>query len=155
MKKLFLTMCVALLSLGAYAQQGAATIGVHGAFVLENNKNVGIGANIGYEFVENLRGVAEFDYYFKKDHVTGWEVDVNGEYLFRLAGGKFAVYPLVGVNVFGQKLEGFSGDSKVGLNLGGGVEIPVASTVALKVEYTYKTQWDGCSFLKAGVVIPF
>lgn len=155
MKKLFLTLCVALISLGASAQQGTATFGVQGSYMLDGNNNFGLGANIGYEFVNNVRGVAEFDYYFKKDYVSAFEVDASIEYLLRLAEGKITLYPLVGVNLFGSKAEYGGSDSKVGLNVGAGVEIPVTPNVAVKVEYNYKTQYDGASFLKAGVVIPF
>jgi len=155
MRKLFMTLCVALISLGASAQQGTATFGAHASFLLQDNKNIGIGANIGYEFIDNVRGVAEFDYYFKKDYVTAWEVDANVEYLLRLAEGKFTIYPLFGLNVFGAKVEGLDSNSKLGVNIGGGIEVPVASSVAIKLEYNYKTQGTGGSFLKAGVVIPF
>ena len=158
MKKLFFVISMMLMSVATFAQQGTCTAGAHASFLLEDNKNIGIGAFVGYEVIDNVRGVAEFDYYLKKDHVSGWEVDVNAEYLFKLADGKFTVYPLVGINLFGQKVE-FMGasdsDSKLGLNIGGGVEFKLMPSLALKCEYNYKTQYDGASFLKAGVVIPF
>ena len=72
-----------------------------------------------------------------------------------MAEGKFTIYPLFGLNVFGAKTDGFEGKSKLGVNIGGGIEVPVASSVAIKLEYNYKTQGNGGSFLKAGVVIPF
>ena len=155
MKKLFLTLCVALISLGASAQQGTCTFGIQGSYMLNGNNNFGLGANIGYEFVDNFRGVAEFDYYFKKDYVSGWEVDANVEYLLRVANNKFTIYPLLGMNVFGAKSEYGGSDSKVGVNVGAGFEFPVTEKLAIKVEYNYKTQGDGGHFLKAGVVIPF
>ena len=158
MKKLFFVISMMLMSVATFAQQGTCVAGAHASFLLENNKNIGIGALVGYEVIDNLRGVAEFDYYLKKDYVSGWEVDVNAEYLFKLADGKFTIYPLVGVNLFGQKVE-FMGasesDSKLGMNIGGGVEFKLLPSLALKCEYNYKTQYDGASFLKAGVVIPF
>ena len=158
MKKLFFVVCMMLMSVSTFAQQGTCTAGAQASFLLENNKNIGIGAFVGYEFLDNVRGVAEFDYYLKKDYVSGWEVDLNAEYLFKLADGRFTIYPLVGVNLFGQKVEimGVSdSDSKLGLNIGGGVEFKVLPSLSLKAEYNYKTQYDGASFLKAGVVIPF
>lgn len=158
MKKVLFVMCMMLMSVSAFAQQGKMTVGVHGALLLQDNKNFGIGANIGYEVINNLRGVAEFDYYFKKDYTSGWEVDLNAEYLLRLADGMFTIYPLVGVNLFGQKFKYESiseSDSKIGMNIGGGVEFKVIPSLALKCEYNYKTQYSGASFLKFGVVIPF
>ena len=157
MKKLFFVICMMLMSIGAFAQQGTCTAGAHVSLLLQDNKNVGIGALVGYEVIDNVRGVAEFDYYFKKDLVSSWEVDLNAEYLFRVAEGKFTIYPLVGINLFGAKVDlpGADGDSKLGMNLGGGVEIPIVSNIAVKCEYNYKTQGNGGSFLKAGIVIPF
>ena len=155
MKKLFFVICMMLMSVATFAQQGTCTAGAHASFLLEDNKNVGIGAFVGYEVIDNVRGVAEFDYYFKKDYTTAWEVDANVEYLLRLAEGKFTIYPLFGLNVFGAKVEGLDSNSKLGVNIGGGIEVPVASSVAIKLEYNYKTQGTGGSFLKAGVVIPF
>ena len=158
MKKLFFVISMMLMSIGAFAQQGTCTAGAHVSLLLQDNKNVGIGALVGYEVIDNVRGVAEFDYYFKKDYASGWEVDLNGEYLFRLADGMFTVYPLVGVNLFGWKFD-YAGhsdsDSKLGLNIGGGVEFKVMPSLSIKAEYNYKTQYNGYSLLKFGVVIPF
>ena len=157
MKKLFFVICMMLMSVATFAQQGTCTAGAHASLLLQDNKNVGIGVLVGYEVIDNVRGVAEFDYYFKKDLVSSWEVDLNAEYLFRIAGGQFTVYPLVGINLFGSKIDipDVDGKSKLGMNIGGGVEFKLMPSLALKCEYNYKTQGDGASFLKAGVVIPF
>ena len=83
MKKLFFVICMMLMSVSTFAQQGTMTVGAHGALGLNGNKNFGIGANIGYEVIDNVRGVAEFDYFLKKDYTTQWLVQLNAEYLFR------------------------------------------------------------------------
>jgi opacity protein-like surface antigen len=160
MKKLFFVICMMLMSVGAFAQQGKMTIGAHGALGLNGNKNFGIGANVGYEVIDNVRGVAEFDYFFKKDYVSQWLVQVNAEYLFRVADGKFAIYPIAGINLFGFKWDAdlmgaSSSDSKLGMTIGGGVEYQLLENLGLKVEYNYLTQYDGASLLKFGIVIPF
>ena len=158
MKKLFFVICMMLMSVSTFAQQGTMTVGAHGALGLNGNKNFGIGANIGYEVIDNVRGVAEFDYFLKKDYTTQWLVQLNAEYLFRVADGRFAIYPLAGVNLFGWKTDvlGVSAsDSKLGMTVGGGVEFKLIENLALKCEYNYLTQYDGASILKFGVVIPF
>ena len=154
MKKLFFVICMMLMSVATFAQQGKMTIGIHGDYMIDSPKNFGFGANIGYEVIDNVRGVAEFNYFLKKDHVSAWNVDVNAEYLFR-AGEAFTIYPLAGISLLGWSWEGGGSDSKLGLNLGAGVEYQLSSNLALKAEYNYKTQYDGGSFLKFGVVIPF
>ena len=141
------------ISMASFAQQGKTTVGIHGDYLIDEPNNFGIGANVGYEFLNNVRAVAGFDYLLKKDHVSYWNTEFNAEYLFRFAE-KFAVYPLAGIDLFGISVEGNS-DSKLGLNLGAGLEFDVASGVALKAEYTYRTQYDGISLLRFGVVIPF
>lgn len=156
MKKLFVIACMMIASVSAFAQAGKCTLGVHGAYMLDDPNNFGIGAQAGYELIDNLRGVAEFNYYLKKDNVSYWNVEVNAEYLFKF--GALAVYPLAGVDLTGWSVD-FNGnstsDSKLGLNLGAGVEYWLSSSLALKAEFNYKTQYDGFSVLKAGVVIPF
>ena len=154
MKKLFFVFCMMFISMASFAQQGKTTVGVHADYLIDDPNNFGIGANVGYEFLNNVRAVAGFDYLFKKDFISYWNAEFNAEYLFRL-GEKFSIYPLAGIDLFGISVEHGGNDSKLGLNLGAGVEFDVASGVALKAEYTYKTQWDGISQLRFGVVIPF
>lgn len=157
MKKLFFVICMMLMSVSTFAQAGKMTIGIHGDYMIDSPKNFGFGANVGYEVINNVRGVAEFNYFLKKDHVSFWNVDVNAEYLFRV-GDAFTIYPLAGLALLGSKVDsdyGGASDSKLGLNLGAGVEYQISSNLALKAEYNYKTQWNGSSYLKFGVVIPF
>lgn len=154
MKKLFFVICMMLMSVATFAQQGKMTVGIHGDYMIDSPKNFGIGANVGYEVINNVRGVAEFNYLFKKDYVSYWNVEVNAEYLFKV-GDAFTIYPLAGIDLLGISVEGGGSDSKMGLNLGAGVEYQLSSNLALKAEYNYKTQYDGWSLLKFGVVIPF
>ena len=154
MKKLFFVICMMLMSVATFAQQGKMTVGIHGDYMIDTPKNFGIGANVGYEVINNVRGVAEFNYFFKKDYVSYWNVEVNAEYLFKV-GDAFTIYPLAGIDLLGISVEGGGSDSKMGLNLGAGVEYQLSSNLALKAEYNYKTQYDGWSLLKFGVVIPF
>lgn len=153
MKKLFMIACMMLASTSLFAQQGKCTIGVHGAYMIDEPNNIGVGVNAGYEVIDNLRGVAEFDYFLKKDDVSFWDVTLGAQYLFKL-GGSFVVYPTLGVDLLGIKGHSES-DSKIGLNIGAGAEYWLSPSLALKAEYNYKTQWDDSSYLKLGVVIPF
>lgn len=167
MKKLFMIACMMLASTAMFAEKGATTVGVHGAYIIDSPNNIGVGANVGYEIIDNLRGVAEFDYFLKKDNVSFWDVNLGAQYLFKLSDA-LVVYPTAGIDLLGSKVDipevsyggvtvggGSSSDSKIGLNIGGGVEYWLSSSLALKAEYNYKTQWDGGSYLKVGVVIPF
>ena len=130
------------------------TLGFHGNYMIDKPNNIGVGANVGYEFMKNVRGVAEFNYFLKKDYVSYWNTSVNAEYLFR-AGDALTIYPLVGVDLLGFSVEDAGSDSKLGLNVGAGIEYKLSDNLALKAEYNYKTQWDGSNYIKVGVVIPF
>ena len=121
MKKLFFVICMMLMSVATFAQQGKMTVGIHGDYMIDSPKNFGIGANVGYEVINNVRGVAEFNYFLKKDGVSYWNVEVNAEYLFKV-GDAFTIYPLAGIDLLGISVEGGGSDSKMGLNLGAGVE---------------------------------
>ena len=99
MKKLLFVICLVLVSASSFAQKGKTTIGLHGNYMIDSPNNLGIGANIGYEFINNLRGTAEFNYFFKKDYVSFWNLEANVAYLFRVADGKLILYPLAGVDV--------------------------------------------------------
>ena len=61
MKKFFILICMTLISASSFAQQGKTSVGIHGNYMIDSPNNVGIGANIGYELIDNLRGVAEFN----------------------------------------------------------------------------------------------
>lgn len=155
MKKFFILICMTLISASSFAQKGKMDVGLHANYMLDSPNNIGVGANIGYELIDNLRGVAEFNYFFKKDYVSYWNLEANVEYLFRLADNKLIIYPLAGLDFLGASVEGGGSSSKLGLNLGAGIEFPLSDKLALKAEYNYKTQGDGWSLLKLGVVIPF
>ena len=70
MKKLFLTLCVALFSVGAFAQEkGDMAVGASFNYNTDASM-VGIGARYQYFIIDNLRCDAEFAYYLKKDGVS-------------------------------------------------------------------------------------
>ena len=153
MKKFFIVMCMMLVSATSFAQKGEVEVGVHGGFILDSPNNLGLGVNVGYMLMKNVRGVAEFNYFLKKDGVSYWNLEGNVEYLFRL-NDEFTLYPLVGLDFLGSSWDGGS-DTRLGLNLGAGVEYNISSNLKLVGEFNYKTQGNGWSLLKAGVVIPF
>ena len=146
-------MCMMLASATSFAQKGEMEVGIHGGFMLDSPNNLGLGVNVGYMLMKNVRGVAEFNYFLKKDGVSYWNLEGNVEYLFRL-NDEFTLYPLVGLDFLGSSWDGGS-DTRLGLNLGAGVEYNISSNLKLVGEFNYKTQGNGWSLLKAGVVIPF
>ena len=76
MKKIFLSLCIALVSVCSYAQQGTTAAGVYGAFGSENS-NFGLGAKVQYGILDALRAEASFDYFFKKDYLTNIKTGIH------------------------------------------------------------------------------
>jgi outer membrane protein X len=98
MKKLFLTLCIALFSVGAFAQeQGDMAVG--GSLNFNTKASMfGIGARYQYFFIDKLRGDGEFAYYFKKDGVSMFTILASANYLFNVAD-KVNVYPIAGLGI--------------------------------------------------------
>ena len=70
MKKLFLTLCVALFSVGAFAQEKGDMV-VGGSLNFNTDASmIGVGPKFQYFIIDNLCGEAEAVYYFKKDGNT-------------------------------------------------------------------------------------
>ena len=105
MKKILITLCVVLITLSASAQKGETAIGAN---ILYGSKlkNIGIGAKGQYNFTDNIRGEASFDYFLKKEGVSMWGINANIHYLFDVTD-KIKVYPLAGI---GYVNTGGSGD---------------------------------------------
>ena len=98
MKKLFLTLCVALFSVGAFAQE-KGEMAVGGSLNFNTDASMfGIGARYQYFIIDNLRADGEFTYYFKKDGVSMFTFLASANYLIPIAD-QFAVYPIAGLGV--------------------------------------------------------
>ena len=104
MKKLFLTLCIALFSVGAFAQEkGDMAIG--GSLNFSTDASMfGIGARYQYFFIDNLRGDGEFTYYFKKNGVSMFTVLASANYLFNVADN-VDVYPIAGLGFARSKVD--------------------------------------------------
>lgn len=167
MKKFFLMLCVALLSVGAFAQvKGDKSVGLNLSYGTEIS-NLGIGVKGQYNFTDAIRGEASFDYFLKKDGLKMWDININAHYLFPLAE-KFQVYPLVGLTYtnwsgdagwyiddpdvmedmedMGYETEGSAegsvSESKFGVNLGAGVQYNITEKWGVNFEIKYQLIGD-------------
>ena len=151
---------VALLSVGAFAQKGEQKIGLNLNYGTEIS-NMGLGAKYQYGITDAIRLEGSFDYFFKKDYLSMWDINVNAHYLFPVAE-KFKVYPLVSLTYTNWKFDGesvakdFWGDDydeveddfdegdldqssgKFGVNLGAGVQYDINSKWAVNFEVKYQ-----------------
>jgi len=167
MKILFLTLCVALFSVGAFAQEkGEMAAGG----VLNYNTDasmVGIGARFQYFFIDNLRGDAEFDYFLKKDGVSTFGLMASAHYLFPI-NEQFAVFPLAGFGFQSVKIDGIDmhvgnvhveSDSSTTTDwvgqVGGGVQYFFTEKLGGTAEVKYQFHDSGAVVLAAGVIYKF
>ncbi|MDE7455768.1 MAG: porin family protein [Prevotella sp.] len=111
MKKIFITLCVVLVSLGASAQKGETAVGANISYGSER-QNIGIGAKGQYNFTDNIRGEVSFDYFLKKEGRSMWDINANIHYLFDVAP-QIKVYPLAGIGYvhFGSGSSNIGSDS--------------------------------------------
>ncbi|MDY5320754.1 MAG: outer membrane beta-barrel protein [Prevotella sp.] len=158
MKKLFLAMCIALVSLNASAQKGEQNIGAHVLYGTDV-KNIGLGAKYQYNVTDAIRLEAVGDYYLKKDGFSMFDINLNGHYLFPVSD-KVTLYPLVGINYTSWKQDDVFGlgdngsddyyeyesadnpsmsGSSIGLNIGGGVQYKLTNHIRIGAELKYQT----------------
>lgn len=154
MRKLFLTAVIALLSIGAYAQEGQAYLGGQLAYPTDI-KSLGIGVKGGYGITDAIRTQATFDYFLKKDNVSCWDLNLDVHYLFPL-GDNIKVYPLAGLTYLRCSVDGFTqtvstsagsitvgsneshSDGNLGVNLGGGFQYDLTEKLALNAEVKFQ-----------------
>lgn len=166
MRKVFLTLLVALISICSYAQvKGDKYVGVNLSYATEIS-NIGLGVKGQYNFTDAIRGEAAFDYFLKKDGLKMWDINANVHYLIPVAD-KIKFYPLAGVS-FTNWSNGFSIEDeeshpntrgwnydennseededyeassslhKFGVNLGAGVSYELTEKLVLNFEIKYQ-----------------
>ena len=162
MKRTFLrSMAIAVIavltmSMPAQAQQ-KGDMAAGGNLVIgtgDSYTNIGIGAKFQYNVTDPIRLEGSFTYFLEKDHVSMWDLSVNGHYLFPVAD-QITVYPLAGLCILGVKVSGWGGsasDSDIAFNLGGGIDYKLTDKLTLNAEAKYKicNGWDR-ALLSVGV----
>ncbi len=153
-------MCVALLSMGAQAQEkGDVAVGLRGGVNItkieigkmeETVTTFGIGAFGQYSLTDHWRLELEGVYHPMKDHVSDLTMGLNVHYLFHLSDA-FKIYPTVGYGLAFVHSEGYkvtsangeiSHDSEDetdgGIQLGLGLQYNLTDNWFLAGEYKYQ-----------------
>lgn len=124
------------------ASAGEKTVGLRGGYNTRAEAPVA-GLFFQYRFSEHFGVSPNVDYYFRHEGTDALSVNINAHAPFRLSGaGKFAVYPLGGVNYTSWNYhddnaahnDASSRVSRLGLNLGGGLEFKASPTLKLSFE---------------------
>lgn len=138
MKKLMMIAAMMLMSIGAFAQEGSMAVGAHLGYAGygDGYSPLGLGARFQYEFMENIRGEVDADYWFKKDGFGLWDANVNFHYLFPVAED-IKVYPLLGLTIMGT--HGLDeNETALGFNIGAGAEYYLQSNLKLSLDVKYQ-----------------
>lgn len=146
MKKQVLAVAMAVFALAASAQRNESSLGMH-LNQRGNANSLGLGANLRIGFSKTIRGEASFNLFFPKGGSV-WNVNANGHYTLPI-GHIFKVYPLAGLAYWnGKSLN----SGKLGLNVGGGVDVKLDKQWSVKVEYCHQvvSKFSG-ALLSAGV----
>ena len=155
MKKVLLVLLLAIVSTGAFAQQGAVSGHIKAGLQFDPTR-FGVGAEGRYGFTNEIRGAADVLFFVPKDRVTGLDINVNAHYVFQVADG-LDLYPLAGLNVSngrwsasgdmkkilkatGQKTS--YGSTNFGFNIGCGTDYALNEKNYLNAEFKY-TFGDG------------
>lgn len=152
MKKVLLSMAVALAGCGAaFAQHaGQAGIGVNlgVAPVIEGDgspTNFLLGARVQYSATDLIRLHADFNYGFKNKLISTFDATANVNFMIPLSQGAY-LYPLAGlgygnINVdFGNL--GSTNLSRFVFNVGLGAEYEFTSNFAASLEFKYRYMKD-------------
>jgi len=169
MKKLLLTLCLALVGTGAFAQDyyDEAEGGDWG---------VGFGLAMGtgdgytdfgfqlpklmYYFTGRTRAEFTYEYFMEHKNTTVWDINLNVHpYVIPMKMG-LSVYPIAGLTFLHSKwsMEDYDTvrDGHFGFNIGGGLQYDINETffANFEVVYQYVNDFDRCH-MSAGIVYRF
>ena len=161
MKKLFLTMCVALFAMGAQAQEkGQFALGVKGGLAIakvefgnekETTSRAAIGAFAQYSLTNHWRVELEGIYHPKKDHFSDFTAGLNLQYLINVTED-FKIYPQFGYALAFTKTEEYTtyyaggssvtvagdNDTDGGIQLGLGAQYNLGEQWFILADYKYQ-----------------
>ncbi len=143
MKKILTLVCAMMLGFGfanAQVHQGETAAGINLVYGSEI-ENLGIGARFQYGVLDQLRTEVGFNYFFEKNHMSWWDVNINAHYLVGLWNEQLYIYPLAGLNYtmvdFKGELNEKGEENHIGLNLGAGIEYEINDHFGVNFEYRH------------------
>ncbi len=159
-KKIFMAAMLAFSGIFLASAQTETRIGGMLAYGTEI-ENIGIGVNAEFGITEKISISPGFIFYLPKDEygidITWWEINGNANYYFM--EGNTDVYGLAGLNYTNVKIsypdnpffDGDISDGRFGLNIGGGANFHIGSSIMPFAELKYVIIDGGQLVLAAGV----
>lgn len=166
MKKLMMLFCVALMSVGASAQEyyeeeyegaqaGDWVIGLDlGMGFGDSYVNFGLMPKVQYYVTDAFRPEVSFDYFIPKNHQNFWDININLHYLFHMKYGIY-IYPILGAT-FQHYHYSYAGETinegRFGLNAGAGMQYDITPNLYCNLEMRYQYVKDfGRGILQIGI----
>lgn len=149
MKKVSLfLLLMTVASLSGLAQKGEKAVGLNLGYGSEI-KNVAIGVRFNYGITDPIRLSPSFNYFFKKNGFSAWEINADVHYLFNVAP-KISVYPLAGLTFiswtfdwgdslgeWGRFVSSSVTETRFGVNIGGGIAYQLTDKFDIGLELKY------------------
>jgi opacity protein-like surface antigen len=154
---------VAVCSFNGYADEysGEKSLGFRFGYNTHNREPI-TGLQFTYRFNRLLRLSPDADYVFRRDGQDAMMANLNVDFMFPFAKGRCSVYPLAGLNYSSWNLhtdirgeisdDVSSRESHLGLNLGGGFDVNISSSMRFSVSaaYTFIQTFHGANIM-AGI----
>lgn len=143
MKKYLLTLCMALVTIGASARylsepslKSENSFGFHLGYATEV-PNVGFGLRYQHFILDHIRVEGVWDYYIQNKKLSMWDLNANIHYVWNI-GERVRIYPLVGLGYarwgihdvflgnhdqYGQPRLETDHDNRLGVNVGAGLQV--------------------------------
>jgi opacity protein-like surface antigen len=139
----------------AMASDHEKTFGVKTGYVSRNQSAVA-GLFFQYSFTDHFRISPEVNVAFRSEQRDGFLFDVNAHFPLKKSGIA-EYYPLAGLNYSSWSLHSTYADeiqskdvtnrtSRLGINLGGGMNLKMSSTLSVKIEVAYTMVQSNSAF---------
>jgi outer membrane protein X len=133
MKKIFLFLVLSVISsIGAYAGTGDMALAVKFDYASKYSQP-GLGFEYQLSVVDNVRLAPEFNYYFKNDGVSTWDMNFNVQYVI-YPFSNFSIYPFAGFSYTSWDYDYADNVNKAGANIGCGAEYRISPKVSFITE---------------------
>lgn len=139
MKKLFLLLALALVSMSSFAQRETFELGAKFNYSNED-PSLGFGVLGRYNINKHFRPELSLNFYPESHDHTVWDASANLHYIFHITD-RFKLYPLGGLSLVSHDDDALLGsrtETKMGVNLGGGLQFNITRNLHLNAETHYQ-----------------
>ena len=149
MKKLLFIVCMAMFSIGSFAQvKGDKAVGAQLSYGTDAEK-FAVGVRGMYNVTDPIRIGAEINYWLI-DHATCLDFQANANYLFSMSDN-LKLYPLAGLGYSYAKPKGGDGNGDIFFNLGGGIQYDFTQKMSIFGELKYQFKEHGQFVIGGGI----